>query len=917
MKPWSQDEYQEILNLPTHIVAMISRETTFYKVNQETSAILGWAPDEVFEKKVSDFIHPDDWEETHVALKKLFLDSTSIITYFTNRCLHEDQTYRWISWSAKATGDYIYCMGTDVTQKRQFEQELSIQALVLESISEGVVICDERGNIVYINAAEEVLFGYEQKELLGKPMELINGRTSDESQEKVKSVFSDIKKNGIWIGEWENRKKNGTIFTTSCRVTNMILNGERHLVIVQRDVTDRKKQLQEKDALQNRFSTFFEQSVLPMEIYDLEGNPLAVNQAWEDLFQTTKDHLKGYNIVTDPTSVETGMLPFIKRAYAGEAGEMEPFYLDPAKIGKPGRPRWLEAWFSPVKDENNKVKEMAMILKDVTKSKETENQLKQTENSFKIISERLSMAVKIGKVGVWEWHTGEDKVYWDETLEGIYGYAPGTFPGDIETYSRAFYPDDKEDTWKAIKDSQIEKKAYLVEHRIIRTDGQVRWIQGAGTTVYDENDQPSLMMGTAIDITERKVAALDQKFLAEISEMLSSSFDILENLKRLGEHGINYFCDGCIVDQLYPDGEIRRTLVATNSGEKRKTLQSFQDKYPYRYTHEHPLFTALITGKTTFHSDVREILPELQKKYGKEYFEEMRTLDIKGCIVVRLKGKESLLGTITFFSNRDSKHQFNERSQWLAEEIAFRTSMALENSLLYINSQEAIKSRDEFMSIASHELKTPLTSLTLQNQMRRRQLDNGDRSLFEEAKVRKMVDLDDRQLKRINRLIDDMLDISRIRAERLVVNKEDFEFCQFIKDVVENFMPQMDASGCTLSVHLPEPIIMNADMYRLEQVVINLLTNAMKYGAGKPVRVEVIKTNYKISLLVHDEGMGIDLKDIDRIFQRFERAVSGREISGLGLGLYISRQIVELHDGTLFVTSRVGEGSTFIMDLPL
>lgn len=261
-------------------------------------------------------------------------------------------------------------------------------------------------------------------------------------------------------------------------------------------------------------------------------------------------------------------------------------------------------------------------------------------------------------------------------------------------------------------------------------------------------------------------------------------------------------------------------------------------------------------------------------------------------------------------------HKFSERHKGLAEEIAYRTSMSLENSLLYLNSQEAIKSRDEFLSIASHELKTPLTSLTLQNQMRKRQLDKGEVVTFEETKLRKMIDADDRQLRRINRLIDDMLDIARIRAQRLTIQKEVFDFCPFVSDVVERVAPQMEAAGCSFTLNLCEDVQIEADIYRIEQVIVNILTNALKYGAGKPIRIEIEKFTYKVRLLVHDEGPGINPEDSERIFQRFERATHGREISGLGLGLYISRQIVQQHEGALYVVSQSGKGSTFVMELP-
>ena len=169
---------------------------------------------------------------------------------------------------------------------------------------------------------------------------------------------------------------------------------------------------------------------------------------------------------------------------------------------------------------------------------------------------------------------------------------------------------------------------------------------------------------------------------------------------------------------------------------------------------------------------------------------------------------------------------------------------------------------------------------------------------------------------RINRLIDDMLDISRIRAGKLTFIKEKVEFCAFVKDVLERFRPQVESVGCYMTAVYNEPLVSHIDVYRVEQVIVNLLTNAMKYGAGSPIKIEVMKKQGKIQLHVHDQGAGIKEQDTERIFERFERAISSNEVSGLGLGLYISRQIMEHNQGDLFVRSVVGKGSTFIMELP-
>lgn len=913
---WSLEECQEILNLPTHIIAKISSEGNILKLNEELVHILGWEPSLALGKKLEEFVHPDDISIVRKEMGSLFRKEKDLITDFIFRCRRVDNTYRYISWTASVRSGFAYALGTDVTEKIEFEDELTIQSLILESISEGVLISNRDGEVVYINSAEEKLFGYEKNELLGKSMFLLNAIPEDEISAYLSDVFQQVKSEGIWQGEWLNVKKDGTKFITSCHVTALWLHGEKHFVVVQRDITKEKREVREKFELQNRFKTFFEQSSLPMQIYDLEGNALQVNQAWCEMFDLSPEAIIGYNLLKDPSSEVYGTLPYIQRAIAGEAQDVPAFYVDPTVHQRGGRGRWVEAYFSPIRNEHGKIKELAVFLRDVTSRVEAENKLQESISERKVVEDRLGMAVKVGKIGIWEWVPGSDKVYWDETLQSIYGYEPGTWTGSLDDYRRGIYPEDAPNTWKVIADSQKARKPYVVEHRIIRRDGEVRWTQGSGTTIFDERGKPILMTGTCVDITDKKIAVLDQQFMGEVSEILSQSFDFKTNLQKMADAAVEYFCDACVVDQLKADGSIERIIVGMKDPVLREKEMKLQEKYPERYSHDHPLFNALVTGRTIFVEDCRVMWPMFREKFGEGYFLDLAHIDSRSVISVRLKGRESLLGTITFFTVGGSKFTFRERHKRLVEEIAYRTSMAMENSILYQNSQEAIRSRDEFLSIASHELKTPLQSLMLQNQMRKREMDKGIQVL-NEIKLKKMLDTDDRQLQRISRLIDDMLDIARIRAKRLTIHKEKFDFVPFLADVVDRLAPQMNEAGCKYSLQLCEAVSLQADAYRIEQVIVNLLTNAMKFGAGKPIRLEVVKFSYKIRLMVHDQGPGIHLDDSERIFQRFERATNDREISGLGLGLYISRQIVQDHEGALYVTSNPGSGSTFIMELPL
>jgi len=227
--------------------------------------------------------------------------------------------------------------------------------------------------------------------------------------------------------------------------------------------------------------------------------------------------------------------------------------------------------------------------------------------------------------------------------------------------------------------------------------------------------------------------------------------------------------------------------------------------------------------------------------------------------------------------------------------------------------RDAIRLRDEFLSIASHELRTPLTPLRLQLQSTLKCLDKGE---TDEADLRPRLELALRQTVRLGILVTDLLEVSRISSGRLTLQLEEMDLAESVRDVAERHEPEARNAGTTISVQT-EPVIGRWDRLRIEQVIANLLVNAIKYGGGLPVRLTVERADGGARLTVRDEGIGISTEDQDRIFDRFERAVSVRSYGGMGLGLYIAQQIVDAHGGRIQVRSARGEGSTFMVDLPM
>ena len=311
-----------------------------------------------------------------------------------------------------------------------------------------------------------------------------------------------------------------------------------------------------------------------------------------------------------------------------------------------------------------------------------------------------------------------------------------------------------------------------------------------------------------------------------------------------------------------------------------------------------PLF--LTTQELKNYKDI-----DLSSLEGKELYHAYLPLIIGGNVLGVL--------TITF----DMATTFGEPEKEFVYALARQCAQALHRSQLYEDAKKAIEARDEFLSIASHELRTPLTPLKLQLQGLERHIKRGTVDQLPLEKMLNMIRTSDRQINRLSTLIDDLLDVSRITTGKLSLNRENFSLKEMINEVIVQYSLQLKNAQSNVDVVIEDDIVGNWDKVRIEQVVINLLTNAAKYAPNKPIHVKVGRDRDKGVIEVRDEGPGIAPQDQERIFKRFERVISKNNVGGLGLGLYISKQIIEAHHGKLSVESVLGEGALFRIELPI
>jgi len=292
--------------------------------------------------------------------------------------------------------------------------------------------------------------------------------------------------------------------------------------------------------------------------------------------------------------------------------------------------------------------------------------------------------------------------------------------------------------------------------------------------------------------------------------------------------------------------------------------------------------------------------------------ELVRQLGARSALVVPLRIREAVVGALSLASAAPGR--FGRADVELALELGRRMTLAVDNARLFEETRRALYLREEFLRIASHELRTPLSSIRLTAQALLRAAERKRTVAPEvlDGSLRRMIG----NTTRLEQLTSELLDVTRIEQGRLELRPVEIALDAIVREAVGHLEPELAAAGSPVSIECPAPVYGRWDPSRLDQVVTNLVTNAVKFGAGKPIEIRIERVGDTARLSVIDRGIGIDPARLPYVFERFERAVPSSSYGGLGLGLYIARSIVVAHGGTITARSEPGAGSTFIVTLP-
>jgi chemotaxis methyl-accepting protein methylase/signal transduction histidine kinase len=415
-------------------------------------------------------------------------------------------------------------------------------------------------------------------------------------------------------------------------------------------------------------------------------------------------------------------------------------------------------------------------------------------------------------------------------------------------------------------------------------------------------------------VAERARLEREQKLLAETSTLLGEVFDIGKTLQRTAGLVVPEFADWCIIDLQEQDRPLYQAAAAHAEIDKEKLARDLARHLPPDPNLSHGVGHVIRTGKSEIYPVISDVL-WVASALSAEHPAILRDLGARSYICVPLAARGRVLGALSLVRGEKSE-RYGDRELRLAEELARRFAAAIETAQLYGAAVDAVRARNEFFSIASHELKTPISTLLLQVQSMRQLAAKAGAGAAPAEAFTNSLNRVERQAHRLDQLVNALMDVSRIASGRFALELDDVDLTEVVKEVIARSEDQAKRADSPVMLRADAPVRGRWDMMRLEQVVMNLLSNAIKYGAGKPIEVNLDADASNARLVVQDHGIGIAAEDLARIFERFERAISARHYAGLGMGLFIARQIVEAHGGTIRATSEPGEGSIFTVELP-
>jgi PAS domain S-box-containing protein len=764
--------------------------------------------------------------------------------------------------------------------------------VTLSSIGDAVIDTDMHGRVTLINAVAEALTGWDSAAALGQDIASIFRIVNEETHQAVESPVERALREGAVVG-----LANHTLLIARDGAERPIDDSGAPIrdrqgtvtgvVLVFRDITERK---QARDTLA-RYQLLSEYARDIMLFIGQDGQIIEANRAAVDAYGYNRDTLLGKRIydLRDPASAATIDVQMQQADSSGILFETTHRRAD-------GTPFPVEVSSIGAVIDHRRV--LISIIRDITKRRESQAAQAQLAELVQSTDDAIIGKTLAGTI-----------ISWNAAAERIYGYSAEEAIGQpIQMLAPPDRPDEIPQILERLRHG--ERIARLETWRV-RKDGTLVPVSLTISPILDSNGTITAASTIARDITDRKQAADRSARLQSIAAALSEALTPAQVADVVITQGIAAIgAQAGSIALLSAQGDALELIGAT--GYPAPVLDSWRQ---VSLSEDVPLAEAARL-KTMVLIESTAALAERYPKLGQPSISEYRAW---GAIPLLVDGHVN--GTLGLSFRQAHEFSGDERAFLLT--LASQCAQALERARLYdaehqarARAEAAVRMREQFLSIAAHELKTPLTSLLGYAQLfQRRSQRAGSLAEADQRALSVIV----AQAARLNRMVAALLDIARIESGQLSINREPLDLCELARRLVAEAHEQTEEHPIEITC-TPEQMLIEGDDLRLEQVLQNLIQNAIKYSPpGAPVTVRVEQQGAYAVVAVTDRGIGIPEAALAQLFQRFYRApnVDERQISGMGIGLFVVKEIMLLHEGTVAVESVEGQGSTFTIRLPL
>jgi PAS domain S-box-containing protein len=821
----------------------------------------------------------------------------------------------------------------DVTERRRAEASLFQFAAIVENSDDAIISKNLDGTILSWNPGAERLYGYTAAEAVGQSVMMLI--PPDRPNEEP--LIIDQIKRGERVDHYETVRvcKDGTRVNVSLTVSPLKdadgrITGASKIA---RDITERRRAENEKlhlaaqvEGERRRLRELV--ANVPGVVWEAWGSPDESSQR----IDFVSDHVEamlGYTVeewLATPNFWLTIVHPDDQEHAAREArakfdsrgGGVSRFRW----LTKDGRTLSVEAQSVVICDERGEPAGMRGVTMDITERVRSEEALRQSEERYRAFVTQSSEAI---------WRFEFDTplsihLTVEEQIDHFYAHARLAECNDVmaRMYGFARAEEIEGSRLQELMPRNEANVAYLgaaIRSGYRMTDAESEERDRDGNTKYFLNNLVGIVeggslrrvWGTQRDVTERRRAEEEQTFLSDATTVLASSLNYEATLDAVAHMSAVYLADYCLVDLLEDDGAIRRLIAAHRDPAREEAWRDMQRRYPIGSDPRHTVHKVLQTGEPDLFTDMTgEALARAIPSPAQ--VEELRRLGVRSAMTVPLRARGRTVGAISFISAESGRH-YRERELRLAEELARRAALAVDNARLYERAQEANRAKDEFLATLSHELRTPLTPIVGWVHLL-----GGDEAATPD--LRHGLAVIDKNSQALSHLINDLLDMSAILNGKMRIDHLPVKINSVLQEAVETVRPQADRRGVGIELSLcagDEPAI-EGDRTRLVQVFWNLLSNAVKFSPdGGRVRVACDIDAGGFRVRVEDEGIGISQDFLPHVFERFRQAdMSPTKLyGGLGIGLSLVRSFVEAHGGAVEAESAgEGRGSRFVVHLP-